>query len=105
MAVESLCRAAPALIVAHRLRAPGPEVLHQRPGPYVELASLRGAVQVLTALEIPTHRPHQAVQHVASAVSAGMVVRQPVLLGPPAQLLDLRQDPRRLDVPPGPLPQ
>src|SRR5262245_38716504 len=80
--VQPLRRAAPAAVGPRRRRVPRPVVVQQGPAAAVLCARLFGAVQMLAVLEVPVHRPHQPVQHVAGAVPAGVAVRRAVLLGP-----------------------
>ena len=73
--VEAFGGAPPALIFPRRRRMPGREVPQQRPRTAVQPASFEGTVQVLAMVEIAVHASHQAVEHVAGAVTAGVAVR------------------------------
>src|SRR5271165_2863664 len=90
--VEVFGGTSPAVVVSRGGRAPGREVEQQRPRTAVPATGLTRAVQMLTGLEVTIHPAHDAVQHVARAVTVGVTVRQrpPWALG--AEVQDLLQD-------------
>src|SRR3990172_4499497 len=72
--VQTFGGTAPAGIVPRGSRAPGSEVVEQGPTAAVPLRRPKRTVQMLTIVEVPIHRPHEAIQHVACAVTPRMLV-------------------------------
>src|SRR5512132_4517596 len=97
MLVEAFGGATPVVVPSRRRRVPGREVRQQRPRAAVQPARLPRAVTVLAAVEGTIHLPHQAIQHVARAVAAGMEggERPPWALATEVQDL-LQHDPGKL---------
>ena len=83
-------------IFPRRRRLPGREFPQQRPRTAVQPASFEGTVQVLAM--------HQAVEHVAGAVTAGVAVRDRPSVALTAQVQDVLQDDPR-EVSTRPLPE
>ena len=73
--VETFGGTAPIVVPSRRRRVPGREVPQQRPGPTMRPARLTRTVEVLAAVEVAVHPPHQAVQHIAGPVALGMTER------------------------------
>ena len=95
MAVEAFGRASPSLVGSRDRRVPGGVVRQQRPRSAVEPARLGRPVEVLPAIEVTVHPAHQAVQHVARPVAAGVGIGLGILLRSAAHLLDLLPEPHR----------
>ena len=74
MFVEAFGWAFPAAILSGPCRVPGSEIVEQGPGATVQSGRLKRAMQVLPVVEVTIHRPHDAVQHIARAVTVGVVV-------------------------------
>ena len=74
VSVEAFGRALPTVVVFGRGWMPRSEVVEQGPGPTMLIAGAVGAVQVLAVVEVAIHRAHQTVQHVAGAMTVGVVV-------------------------------
>src|SRR5512135_886082 len=102
--VEVFGGTSPAVVGSRGGRAPRREVPQQRPRAAVPATGLTRAVQMLTILEVPIHPPHDAIKHVARAVTVGVTVRQrpPRALG--AEVQDLLQD-NAAEVLASPLPE
>jgi len=69
--VEAFRGALPTLVLFRGGGMPRSEVVQQGPGTAVLIRDVTAAVQVLTTVEVPVHRTHQAVQHVTGAVCSG----------------------------------
>ena len=70
----------------------GSKFPQQRPRTAVQPASFEGTVQVLATVEIVVHASHQAVEHVAGVVTAGVAVRDQPSVALTAQVQDVLQD-------------
>ena len=101
--VEAFGGAPPALVFPAVAGCQGAKFhnTQQRPRTAVQLASFEGTVQVLAMVEITVHASHQAVEHVAGAVTAGVAVRDRPSVALTAQVQDvLQDDPRAVSTAP-----